>query len=144
MIPLALLELFFPGESQDDGLQQFVALWLDFFSRNAAEVLPMVGCLVSVHGAVVRVYSPQPLVQQLTFECAKCLTKIHKVLQDGRLQEVTAPNGEAAGEGPLDDPTRAPTGGLRTAATIDCELAGFLVGKCSPGDRICLTGKRNN
>ncbi|KAL8425241.1 hypothetical protein Efla_002307 [Eimeria flavescens] len=287
MISVALLELFFPGEANDEGLHQFVSLWLDFFSRNADEMLPMldpftlelplvlsrlvalsppptsaafvsslrcspkdvlqamacalhallllpafaarvpaaaavaaaaltgaapaaaaaaaaelpaeavelaglagggsilvcirlmdlgaptsfnalrsnqasllllllhIGRLVSVHGAVLRVHSSQPLVERLAFECAKCSARTTKLLTDGRyeppqgcptgrcpsrffvplrklatavdvqrirLQEVSNPGAEASGDGLSEEPSRNPAGGIRPAATIDCEF----------------------
>ncbi|XP_026190739.1 DNA helicase MCM8 [Cyclospora cayetanensis] len=140
MTSLALLELFFPGEAQDEGLQQFVSLWLDFFTQHAEEVLPVIGRLVSIHGAVLRVHSPQPLVQRLAFECAKCGSRTVKLLTDGRVQEVaTSPESSYQGESP-EEAARPLAGGIRPAATIDCELTGFLVGQCKPGDRVCITG----
>ncbi|KAL8274454.1 hypothetical protein Esti_001614 [Eimeria stiedai] len=275
MLSVGLLDLFFPGEARDEGLQQFVSLWLDFFSRHAAQVLPMVdpftlevplvlsrlvslsppptpaafvsslrcsprdvlqamacalhallllpafaarvpaaaavaaaavtgeaaaaaaaaaahlpteaaetasltrgspilvGRLVSVHGAVLRAHSAQPLVQRLSFECAKCGARSSKLLVDGRyeppqgcptgrcpsrffvplrklatavdvqrirLQEVSNPAAEAAAEGLQEEPARSLVGGIRPAATIDCELTDFLVGECCPGDQVCITG----
>lgn len=296
MISLSLLDLFFPGEAQDEGLQQFVSLWLDFFSRHSDEVLPVmdpftlevplvlsrlvflspppdpsafvsslrcsprdvlqamacavhamllvprfaarvpaaaataaaavtgeavaaaaaaaaempaeaaemagltggspilvsvrlidlgaptsfsalrsnqIGRLVSVHGAVLRVHSSQPLVQRLAFECAKCSARTTKLLTDGRyeppqgcptgrcpsrffvplrrlatavdvqrirLQEVASPVTDPPAERLPEEPARKPVGGIRPAATIDCELTGFLVGGCNPGDRVCITG----
>ncbi|KAM6593385.1 hypothetical protein CsatA_001088 [Cannabis sativa] len=114
--------------------------------------------LVSVRGSVVKVSTVRPLVVEMSFDCAKCKTKILRIFPDGKF----SPPMICCFDGCKSKsfiPIRSTAQTIdfqkiriqellkpedheegRVPRTVECELTEDLVDACIPGDVVTVTG----
>ncbi|POO01589.1 Mini-chromosome maintenance protein [Trema orientale] len=114
--------------------------------------------LVSVRGSVVKVSTVRPLVMQMSFDCAKCKTKILRIFPDGKFSSPTICNLDGC-KSKTFIPIRSTAEAIdfqkiriqellkpedheegRVPRTVECELTEDLVDACIPGDVVTVTG----
>ncbi|XP_062117205.1 probable DNA helicase MCM8 [Humulus lupulus] len=114
--------------------------------------------LVSVRGSVVKVSTVRPLVVEMSFDCAKCKTKILRIFTDGKFSPPMICNLDGCKSKSF-IPIRSTAQTIdfqkirvqellkpedheegRVPRTVECELTEDLVDACIPGDVVTVTG----